>query len=260
MLLTIFLTVIFFVALGVLIWIAWQKFPQLRILDPNRHISQSKELKRDLTRKRVERATSKPAKQLHQSVLKPGWLKTQEWFRRMAGKLTAVERSYQEKQRKEVAAQMGTDLTEQFIAEAAELMKDEHWDRAEKKLIDVIRDNPRSVTAYETLGRLYFLKKDYELAKETFSFLVQKLAKDDASAIASLGEVEEKLGNAIGAHKHFKKARDLSPNNPRYLDFFIRSAIAIGKKHEAMSALDKLREVNADNKKIDHFDVEIGKM
>ncbi len=257
---TIVLAVIFLIALAVLIWIAWQKWPQLRILDPSRRMSQSKELKRDLTRKRVERVAARPAQHLHKSFLKPGWLKAQEGFRRVAGKLTAVERSYQDKQRKEIAAQMGTDLTDQFISEAKELMALEHWDRAEKKLIDVIRDNSKSVEAYETLGRLYLLKKDFDLAQETFTFLVKKLAKGDASAIASLGEVEEKLGDMKAAHAHFQKARELRPNNPRYLDFFIRSAIAVGKKHEAMSALDHLREVNPENKKIDHFEVEIGKM
>jgi tetratricopeptide (TPR) repeat protein len=254
---TILLVLIFLGGLGALIWIAWQKWPQVRILDPNRRMSQAKELKRELARKRVERVTAKPAQQLQKQVFVPGWRKMQDGFRRLAGKLTAAERNYQQKQRKEIASQMGEDLTEQFIEEARALMQEEHWDRAEKKLIDVIRDNPKSVDAYETLGRLYFAKRDLDLAKETFTFLTSKLAKEDASAIASLGEVEELLGDMEAAHGHFARAREIRPNNPRYLDFFIRSAIAVKKKKEAKEGLKKLKEVNPDNQKIALFEEEI---
>ena len=135
-------------------------------------------------------------------------------------------------------------------------INEEEFDKAEKKYIEVISYDPKFVPAYEYLGRLYLRRKDYDLARETFSFLV-KLSPKDASVTASLGEVEDALGNLELAFEYYKKASSLSPKNPKYLDFFIESAIETGNKYEANLALDRLREVNPDNNKIDDFEEQI---
>ena len=70
----------------------------------------------------------------------------------------------------------------------------------------------------------------------------------------ALGEVHEALGDAREAYDYYLKGRLASPNNPKYLDFFIQSAIEVGEFYEAQQAIDRLREVNPENANIEEFE------
>lgn len=257
---TIVLAIIFGLAVFVLGWLFLKKLPQLRIVDPSTDKdAQSKKLKTDIMRQRLERAGGKHVSRINKGVIKPISSGLQLLIRKIAGKLTAVERRYQERQKQDSGKKFDTETAKRFIDEGKKLLDEEAWDRAEKKFIEVISSDPKNGEAYENLGRLYLAKKDNKLAKETFAFLA-KLKPKDASVIASLGEVEELLGEYTRAHIQFKKAVKLSPKNPKYLDFLINSTIDIGDKHMAMSTLDRLRKVNPENKKIELFDKRISEM
>ena len=257
MILNIFLIVIIVLAVLVLLWVIWKKLPQLKILDPQSLADdKTKGLKHEIIRKRVERSGSKHLETVKKQVLNPAGSAVQNFVRRVAGKLTAVERRYQEKQRQTGEVVLDKVAIQELIDEGEKLMEEEAWDRAEKKLIEVIGVDAKNVEAYELLGRLYLYKKDLPLAKETFEFLA-KLSKDDPSVIAIIGEVETMLGEHAKAFKHFQQAVELSPKNPKYLDFLISSAIENKDVHEATSTLDRLREVNPENKKIELFEKRI---
>lgn len=252
-----FLVILLVCGLGAIGWLFFNKWDQLKLLDTESLPDlQSKKLKYEILRQRIERTGTQYAKKAQQDILKPVGTFAQDFIRRMAGKLTAAERSYQKKKQASGVEGKDPETIKKLMREAEKFIDDELYDRAEKTLIEIVSADPRNVEAYELLGRLYLTKKDFELAKETFVF-IKKLSPDDSSVIASIGEVEEKLGNLENAFGYFKKAHELSPNNPKYLDFFIDSAINIGDVHEAMTALDKLSEVNPENKKIEEFEKRI---
>ncbi len=254
---TIVLTILIVAGLGLVGFVIWRKLPQVRMIDPSTDKdSISRKKKYDIMKGRVERAGGRQIDQFNKSVLRPVSIGFQNFVRRMAGKLTAVERKYQAKQKETRTSRYTKEELEKMVTDADVLVSEEEFDKAEKKYIEVISYDPKFVPAYEYLGRLYLRRKDYDLARETFSFLV-KLSPKDASVTASLGEVEDALGNLELAFEYYKKASSLSPKNPKYLDFFIESAIETGNKYEANLALDRLREVNPDNNKIDDFEEQI---
>ena len=254
---TILLLILFVAGLAVMGWMIWRKLPQLRMIDPSAHQqTQTKKLKNDLMRQRMERVGGKQMDQLKKGVLEPVATIAQRIVRRVAGRLTAVERRYQEKKKETVPTIVTKEELTAMIEEAVTLVDAEEYDRAEKKLIEVISHDAKSVSAYEELGRLYLRKKDHASAKETFTFLL-KLSPNDASVTTSLGEVEEALGNDKAAFIYYKEAVRLSPKNPKYLDFLIESALANKDVLEANLALDMLRKTNPKNKKISVFEERI---
>ncbi len=257
---TIILTILIVAGLGLIGFVVWRKLPQVRMIDPSTDKdSVSRQKKYDIMKGRVERAGVKQFDQLNKSVLKPIGTGFQNLVRRVAGKLTAVERQYQAKQKEIRPSSYTRDELEVMVEEANGLVEDGEFDKAEKKYIEIISYDAKFVPAYEYLGRLYLRRKDYDLARETFTFLA-KLSPKDASVITSLGEVEEALGNNEAAFEFYKKASSLSPKNPKYLDFLIESAIESGNKYEANLALDRLREVNPDNHKIEDFEERISEI
>ena len=257
MTLTIILVVIVVFGLGILGWIFFKKLPKVRMVNPSTvKESRSRALKYEIMRQRVERSTGKQMQKVHKSVFQPIGTKFQNAVRGIAGKLTAVERSYQERRHKTNETKADDIYLSKLVSEGKKLMDKELWDRAEKQFIEVISNDPKHKDSYEHLGRLYFLKKDYKSAKQTFVFL-KKLAPLDASVVASLGEVEQRLGGGARAFKYFQQAVELSPKNPKYLDFLITAAIE--KKDLAVSkeTLEVLKEVNPDNKKIETFEGQV---
>jgi len=260
MTLTVVLIILLVGGLCLLGIVLYKKWPQLKIVDPTSDPElQSKQLKRDIMRQRALRVGDKHVKTIQSSVLSPMQKGLQNAVRRVAGKLTAVERRYQEKQKHEGGTALDKETVKRLIEEGKKLTSEEMWDSAERKFIEVISSDPKNVDAYEELGWLYFSKKDYDLARETFTFLL-KLSPKDASVTAALGELEERLGNHEGALVRFKKAVKLSPKNPKYLDFLITCAIHVGDRHLADTTLDRLRQVNPDNAKIVDFEEQIAEL
>lgn len=251
---TVILIILLVLGLGTLGWIFLRKLPQIRMVDPSTsRESRSRALKYEIMRQRVERGTGKQMEKVHKGVIEPIGKGMQGLVRSIAGKLTAVERSYQERRKQSGESNVTKDQLDKLVEEGKKLMDEELWDRAEKKFIEVISNDPKHVDAYEYLGRLYQYRKDYKLAKQTFLFL-KKLVPRDASVIASLGEVERKLENGPRALKYFQQAVKLSPKNPKYLDFLATAAIEEKDVAEARSAVDALKQVNPENKKIEEFE------
>lgn len=257
---TYFLLIPLIIGFGIIGFLIYKKLPQLRIVDPKTAPEvKSRELKNELIRQRLSRASSKHTGALQKRVLTPLFTFIQTNFRRLAGKLTAAERRYQEKKRKDIGGKLDTETVKGLMSEAKRLAEEELWERAEKKYIEIISSDPKYAPAYEYLGRLYLAKKDFPLAKETFEFLA-KISPKDASVTASLGEVAEEMKLLPEALDYYKKAVKLSPKNPKYLDFLISSAIELKDRKEAQSALLQLKRVNPENRKIEQFEAEIDEL
>ncbi len=260
MFLDILLIIVIAVAVILIGWLAWRKLPQIRVVDPGSHPdARSKELKHNLLKQRLERLSSDHYNTVKRQVLNPVGSKIQETFRRAAGKLTAIERRYADRQKAGVTAAHNPEVLRSLVREAEALINDGHYDAAEKKLIEVVSHDPKNVPAYEHLGRLYLLNKDYQGAQETFTFLL-RLSPKDASVCAALGEVAEAQGKTADALTHYKQALEISPNNPKYIDFYLDTVITQGDVHEANTTLDHLREVNPENAKIVEFEERIAEL
>ncbi len=235
-------------SLGVLVFLAYRKIPQLSIVDPmSSKEARTRETKRTLLEDRMRRQVEEKGKAFWKLSVLPGVKMIQEAFRRLAGKLTALERRYVEHQRK---GKIDKKELLAMLDEAKASIVNERFDLAEKELIAIVTHDPKNIDAYETLGRMYLTQGQYTEAKEALEFLVT-LAPKDASVLAALGEVFDAQHDAKSAYPYYEKAKNISPNNPKYLDFFIEAAIDIGEYDEAQQALDHLREVNPENQKIE---------
>ncbi len=253
MILQIILLIVFGVSLLVVLAVFIRKLPQVRIIEPDSaEGGKTKRLKNEIVRQRIERASTRQIEKIQRSYIQPLMLGAQNLVRRFAGRLLAVEQRYQEKRKQEAAGGMTRELAQEYIKEAKQLIADEQYDKAEKKLIEVISAHPRHAEAYEKLGRLYLKKRDFESAKETFQFLA-KIVPKDASVNASMGEVELGMGQASKALKWFQKAVQLSPNNSRYIDFLIETAILTNDKVVALDGLKTFTSLNPESQKIAEF-------
>jgi tetratricopeptide (TPR) repeat protein len=107
--------------------------------------------------------------------------------------------------------------------------------------------------------------------KETFSFLtklfsVHRIGDDNhfphalSQSFAQLGEIEHQLNNLESAIKYFKRALQIEPNNPRYLDLLLHFSIMVKDKKLAQRTLRQLKETNPDNNKIEEFEQKINEI
>lgn len=248
------LIVILVACVGIVAWLGMKKLPELRVVDPaSSKEAKAKEMKYDMLRKRLERIGGERAAEFKRSVLGPLGASLQGAVRRAAGKLKAIEHTYAQRQKGGGEKLHNPEVLRALTREAEELMDEERYDAAEKKLIEVVSHDPKNAAAYERLGRVYLATKEYASARETFQFLA-RLSPKDASVLASLGEVADAEGDVEGAKAFYKQALDNSPNNPKYIDFYICAVLNAGDVHEATSALEHLREVNPENQKIAEFE------
>jgi Tfp pilus assembly protein PilF len=254
------LTIVFLSLLGlgllVLLVLAWRKLPQIKVVDPSTSKeAKAKGVKYEILKKRFERVSGEKMTTARRHLSGPFKI-LQNTVRRAAAKLAAIEKTYTERQKTTGRHKPNAEELRRMVAEARQLLDDEHYDAAEKKLVEVLSLDPKNIDAYEYIGRLYIHTKNIENAKEAFKYL-QKLSPQDASVLASLGEIAVIENDPDTAFTYFSRAKNISPNNPKYLDFFIEAAIKKGDVMEATIALNHLREVNPDNQKIEIFEERI---
>jgi tetratricopeptide (TPR) repeat protein len=236
-------------SLAVLLFLAVRKAPQLSIVDPlSSKEAKTREKKKALLEERMTRQAEEKVRAAWKGV-RPSIRAVQDGFRRFAGKLTALDRRYVERQRR--GAVDAAELRH-MIDEAKDMISAERYDVAEKTLIAVVSHDPKNAAAYELLGRMYLAEKQYTEAREALEFLL-KISPKDASVLAAVGEVYEAQGDVAKAFVYYGKAKEVSPNNPKYLDFYIHAAIEARDFMAAQQALDHLEDVNSDNQKIPEF-------
>lgn len=204
--------------------------------------------------------------------------------------LSNLEKKYRHKIRENEpeAAEDSMKKVNILISEAKELMEQKKFKEAEDKFIEVISLDNKLDEAYKGLAEAYVEMKDYAHAKETLQYLIKINSEDDTTNGSSgqadtqkddskengviksvslnnevagyhvdLGEVYMEAGEHDKAMECFKEAVKLEPNNPRNLDAIIKVAIKIKDAVLAQENLDKLKEVNPDNEKLEEVAKEI---
>lgn len=144
--------------------------------------------------------------------------------------------------------------------ESQELIKEEYYQEAEKKLIEIIGLDSKNSASFKSLGELYYQIKKHEEALETFKHVLKLIQEDKA---ADPGQEAEIYFNLALTHKEkesfqealaeLKKVLRIEPNNPRYLDTALEISIIKKDKSMALDAYEKLKEANPENKKLDEW-------
>lgn len=154
------------------------------------------------------------------------------------------------------------ETTGDILEEVRNLIDEEDYEKAEKKLIDIIGLDSKNIRAFEELAELYFKKKDYNEAIQTFEHVL-KLSENDteytgvAEVLYNLALVSKEKEDLEGALDYIKDALKIEANNPRYLDTMLEISIMNKDKISALEAFKKLEEVNPDNQKLEELNEQI---
>ena len=153
----------------------------------------------------------------------------------------------------------------ELSVEAKEMIGEDNFKEAEKRLIEIIGLDSQNIEAFKSLGNLYFENKDYEDARQTFAHIL-KLIKDSkndeeiAEINFELSLVNRADGRLEQALEYIKEALRAAPNNPRYLDTMLEISIMRKDKVSALDAYGKLAKANPDNQKLKDFKKQIDEL
>jgi tetratricopeptide (TPR) repeat protein len=242
-------------ALAVIGVVVSRKIPQLRVIDVD-SIPKERErkVKEALILQKFQRTGSAKIQGFAKFVTAVMGAVSRQG-RRAVQRLYRLEQYYQKLKRSEDEGihRYSDETIKARLEEAQSLIKQEEYIPAEKIFIDIISHNPKSVDGYEGLGNMYLLAGQHDQARETLQFAL-RLSPNDASVNVSLAELEVKLGQSKKALPYLKRAVEKRPKNPRYLDYYIDTALEVGSLKDARVGIQTLKEVNPENKKIADFE------
>ncbi|MBU0670934.1 tetratricopeptide repeat protein [Patescibacteria group bacterium] len=214
-----------------------------------------KEVKKRVVETRMERKYSgfkNKVKPVFDKISNP----LKKFFHNIYTRIMRLERKYKEEEKKEPKTLEQKEIVRQninqMISDGTDLMEKEDYSGAEKKFIEVLSIDPQNPNAYKKLSDVYFFQKDYEHAKETLEFLIN-INPNDEMIWRDLGKVLVAQDKKEEGLKNYQKAMELAPNNPKNIVLVLETALDIKDKPVANDALNKLKEVNPDNQKLNEY-------
>lgn len=242
-------------------YILFSKIEKLRAIDleaMRQHKIQ--QVKVSIVEERMERKIKEWSAYL-KLKLSPFTLKIRNFFSSSYKKIIELQRKHRQRaEKKSILMNKGKEALRQkvnaIIAEAEAFIKEEKLAEAEKKYIEAVSFDNQNIDVYRGLAQLYIRKKDFQHALETLEF-VKQINPNDESLWRDMGQLYVELNNYSDAVKCFKRAADISPNNPKNLDVLIETSIINKDRYLAESTLQKLREVNSENQKLDEYQKKI---
>ncbi|MFH1866643.1 MAG: tetratricopeptide repeat protein [Patescibacteria group bacterium] len=285
MALDIVLAILAVLALLGLIWLVIKKFPVVKMIDTGRLANlNQQQVKTNIADARLRRKLVAWGSKL-QNISRPLTQVVKKYSSDLGQKIQGLEDNLKQKLVQQTEA---VKPLEDLLKQAKEAAGREDWEAAERLYLEIIRQSPREVRAYEGLGDLYLAQHDFESAQELFTYLVshhssttwyhvglarsltgqgqlEQAKKEYLNYLAQpnngssqiyfeLGQLHKDLGQLKEAWESIYQARQRESGNPRILDFFIEISIVNERPTDAQSALDNLKQVNPENKKISQFD------
>lgn len=258
--------------MAVIITIVVRKFSVLASLDIET-IQAEREIKfkETIISNRIKRNFYKYFSRINR-MIRPVGTAAGNFFRWAYGRLVDFKENYNKEKASLVIDQ---NLINKLFLEAEELAKNERLDEAEKKYIEIIGVEPKSTKAFRSLGKLYFERKDFNEARQTYEHVVKLCEKDYETSLNQEGSQNIELANTLsgtyfdialvnkamdnyaGALASCDKALVIEPNNPRYLDTKLEISIIKKDKISALDAYQRLKGVNPENQKLDEFSAKI---
>jgi tetratricopeptide (TPR) repeat protein len=257
------LTAIIIICIIVIIFIIGRKIPKLKVLDIQT-ITEEKEsqTKRRIIEERLQRKSAS-LKQKIIVIFKPLVKITTNIFKDISKKINNLEKEYQQ------ATIPKHSKISELLEEAGRYIIEEKYDAAEESYIEVIELDSKNILAYQGLGELYLLKKDYKKAKQSLqhalkllkSKSVRRKPKDSehlaTECLAKMGSIDQQEGNLESAINYFRKAVEAEPNNPKYLDLLLKISIILKDKDTAKSTLAALKKADPDNQKLEELEKQV---
>lgn len=236
--------------IGIFLVLFFRKLSMLRMLDPDTSQStREKKLRNRIMEDRLQRTMHAHAGRIVTLFLVP-WRMIQHAFRRVAGRLVAIERRYHRERARDV--RISQEELQSMLVAAERALRDERYQAAEERLIELISAAPKFAQAYEVLSRVYVAKREWKEALESLTCYV-KLSPKDAEGRFLLGGLYEEVQEKEKAFVEYTRALERAPRNPKYLDAYISLALALQKYEDAAEALQTFKEVNPENAKIVAF-------
>lgn len=252
--------ILILISLTVIIIIIVKKFPALANLDVN-NMPKEKEakFKEQIISGRLKRnivmRTSKLAR-----LAKPALEAVGSFFKWSYNKLHELKDSYKSEEKENLSKSEIVAHVEEFFGEFDKLIKEEKNEEAEKKLIEIINLDNKSVKAFRALGELYRERKDYVEAKQTFEHVLRLEKEESGETYFDLALVGMDSEDFAGALFNIKKALEVEPDNPRYLDTLLEISIINKDKAGALEAYKRLKKSNPENQKLDEMKEQIEKL
>jgi len=255
--------ILILISLSVIIVIIVRKFSALASLDvENIPAEKEAKFKERIISSRLKRNIIKWSAKLSRSVKPIGYL-ISKFFKWSYNKLNELKEDYKNK---EILTDSGHEQRiKRLFAEAEEFKKENDLTALEKKYIEIIGLDSKNIKAFKALAQLYFERQDHEEAEQTFEHIL-KLKEDNEDAhdfsqtYFDLALVCQAMNNTKKATANIKKALNIEPNNPRYLDTMLEISIINKDKPLALDAYKKLAEVNPDNQKLAEFKKQIDEL
>lgn len=214
----------------------------------------AKRVKERLIAEHFTRSQAEQWRRIGRAILS-AWKLFSRMARRIVQRLNRLEQHYQKLKNVSFPATVAKDpeLLKKLFDEAEALARKGDAAGAEKRYVEVISYSPTYVEAYEGLGNLYLAGKQFTQAREALEFAMRLDAKN-ASALMSMADLEIAQGFPDKALEHLRKAVEIRPKNPRYLDAYLEAAFSAGAVSDAKNGLERLKEVNPENQKIPVFE------
>jgi len=257
--------------LTAIIIIAVRKFSVLASLDVET-IKKEREarFKQQIISNRLKRSYSQYQEQIF-IFLKPIIADISKYFTDLHDRL--IEHKINYKKEKSVSSESEETIIGRLFLDIEEAIKNDNEELAEKKYIEIIGMDSQNLRAFQGLGDLYFEKKQYNEAKQTYKHVIKLLESetDDyaldgtdstrnrqfADIYFDLSLIEKISGNHDSAMDYIDKALNIEPNNPRYLDTKFELCIINKNKELARATFEKLKEVDPENGKLAELEQEI---
>lgn len=293
MLVNILFLLVTLVCLGVIGFIIWRKIPQVANLDvANLPQEKTNRKKNEIILRRLDLKSNETKKKLGKKLkpLQAIWGQLQLKFRIYVGKIERLLHHEQMVKTKQENSQLSseelTNKLKSLVKEGQQYLEAGSFDQAEQSFIGAIKINAKSADAYRGLAETYLRRGAKEEAKQTFIFLLQLEPNNDAVMVrlaqmaeedndidqaieyyqlavvandalsprfAHLADLLLKVGQNEVAKEAIMQAVELEPQNPKYLDFLLETAILCQDKKLATEAFSKLRMSNPENSKLPEF-------
>ena len=254
-------SVIAVAALAVIVTVYLRAFPKASALDLEAMtLHRQQKRKANLVENRLRRKLSTLLLSF-QAFYKPIGQVLTKLLRGVFHNLVALEKRYRLAAKGSVSTTTEPAATSVVTAvqEGTALFEDGKLAEAEKKFIAAVGLDSRSLDAYRGLAQVYEAMGDKVHAIATLQFMVQLDPKDEA-IYRELGELQVDTEKYEDALESFEQALELGPNSPKNLDALIEVAILNKLKYKAQSTLDKLKEVNPENQKLQKYQEEIDQL
>ena len=168
-------SIVILICLAIIAYIVVRKIPQLTLVKTEASYQlKNDSLKKDIYEKRLKRQLGGILAKIL-IILKPIFTKMVDLIKGFYNLVKGKEEEYRHKLlhqdfKDEVDKEQKFS---QILTAAKELLIDKKYEEAESKLIDILKLDPQYKEAYHQLAELYWEKKDYEHAIETYNYLLK---------------------------------------------------------------------------------------